>query len=287
MPPGVDACTEVAVSAQVLVEGLLVDDGAAGDVDEDRGRLHQGQFARAEQAASGVGQRQRDDEDVGRGQHLIRGRRACRRSRRLLWCGPRCSRRGSGRRTRASGGRWRRRCRRTRGWRRRRRPASATGSAWLNSPLASAACRCGRRLASASVMAMTCSAIGLAYAPTLPASGTGLGNGAEVDAVGARREQLDEPEFWRLVQGACGQLLAQVPADQRLCPRAGSPAAPPLGARLRKRTVASSLSTSALMPGVFLVYRVAHGHETLAGHWSSFCRRLAVPPVPGCPTRAG
>src|SRR6266566_6159950 len=58
VPPGVDARAELRMRGEVRVERLLVDDRAAGDVDEDCRRLHEGQFALAEQAAGGIGQRQ-------------------------------------------------------------------------------------------------------------------------------------------------------------------------------------------------------------------------------------
>ncbi len=46
---------------------------------------------------------------------------------------------------------------------------------WSHLPAASAACRCGRRFASARVIANTCSAMGSANAPTLLAKSTELG----------------------------------------------------------------------------------------------------------------
>ena len=47
VPPGVYACAEAGVRGEVLVERLLVDDRAAGDIHEDGGRLHQRELAGA------------------------------------------------------------------------------------------------------------------------------------------------------------------------------------------------------------------------------------------------
>jgi len=55
------------------MERRLVDDLGARHVDEDGGRLHQRELARAEQATRSVGQRERDGHVVGAAQHLVEG----------------------------------------------------------------------------------------------------------------------------------------------------------------------------------------------------------------------
>jgi glucose-6-phosphate 1-dehydrogenase len=70
-PPHVDARAEFRIIAQVLVQGPLVHDRGAGDVHQDRVGLHQRELAGAEQSPGGDGQRQRDDQDAGRGQHPV------------------------------------------------------------------------------------------------------------------------------------------------------------------------------------------------------------------------
>src|SRR5581483_2353610 len=52
-------------------ERLLVDDAAAGGVDQDRGRLHQAQLALPDQVAGTAGERDVDREEVGPGQQLV------------------------------------------------------------------------------------------------------------------------------------------------------------------------------------------------------------------------
>lgn len=55
----------------MVIECVLVEDGGAGDVDEDGVRLHAGQLPGADQAAGFAGERQSDDHDIGHGQHSV------------------------------------------------------------------------------------------------------------------------------------------------------------------------------------------------------------------------
>ena len=57
--------------AQRLGQGRFVDDGAAGGVDEGRGRLHQGELAGADQMVGLRRQRRVQAEDVGGGEQLV------------------------------------------------------------------------------------------------------------------------------------------------------------------------------------------------------------------------
>ena len=64
LPPCVDACAELRVGPQVLVDRALVDDRPPGDVHQDGRRLHPLEAAAADQASGGPGERQGDDHDV-------------------------------------------------------------------------------------------------------------------------------------------------------------------------------------------------------------------------------
>ena len=52
---------------QGIGQGVLVDDRAACRVDDDGGRLHEGQFGGADEMAGGLGQRHVESDDVGPG----------------------------------------------------------------------------------------------------------------------------------------------------------------------------------------------------------------------------
>src|SRR5258708_15551019 len=71
IPPGVDPGTKPWVRPQVLVQRFLIDNGSPGHVHQDRVWLHEGEFAYADQATGGQGERQADDEDIGSGQHMV------------------------------------------------------------------------------------------------------------------------------------------------------------------------------------------------------------------------
>ena len=63
-------------AAQRVGERLLVDQGSAADVDDDRGLLHQRELRRADQIARRRGLRRGQHDDVGGGQQIVeRGRR--------------------------------------------------------------------------------------------------------------------------------------------------------------------------------------------------------------------
>src|SRR6266496_36563 len=61
-------------AAESLVEGLLVDDAAAGDVEDAGAAFHESELRRADQVARLVGKRRVDGEEITAWQQLVESR---------------------------------------------------------------------------------------------------------------------------------------------------------------------------------------------------------------------
>ena len=268
VPPGVQARGEPRVGGQVLIQRLLGHDGAAGHVDQDGVRLHQGQFSRADQPAGAGGQRQRDDQHVRRGQHLVQVGQRAGPVHRLG--GPA----GAVHRvdTRAE------RAHQPRGG--LADPAEAEDGA--HRPVQRAGLGRPVELAAGQRRVLDLQALGQAERHRHDMLGDRRGvradvaghgdagrDGGEVNAVQPGRQQLDEAQLGRAVQAAGRQLAAELPADQR--------------AGLAQHFVLLFLAEPAeeadrgavaehvgVDGGEFAVNRVAHGYQPFRGHRASF-----------------